>query len=52
MQDLDAREFLCLGVLAVSVLLLGVFPGRMLGLMDATMQHLVQQLVTSKLPVG
>jgi NADH-quinone oxidoreductase subunit M len=52
MKDLDAREFLCLGVLAVSVLLLGVFPGRMLGLMDASMQHLVQQLVTSKLPVG
>jgi NADH-quinone oxidoreductase subunit M len=52
MQDLDAREFVCLGVLAVSVLLLGVFPARMLGMMEASMQHLVQQLVTSKLPVG
>jgi NADH-quinone oxidoreductase subunit M len=52
MQDLDAREFLCLGVLAVSVLLLGVFPARMLGMMEASMQHLVLQLVTSKLPVG
>jgi NADH-quinone oxidoreductase subunit M len=52
MQDLNAREFLVLGVLAVAVLLLGVFPARMLGLMEASMQHLVQQLVTSKLPVG
>jgi NADH-quinone oxidoreductase subunit M len=52
MPDLNAREFLCLGVLAASVLLLGVFPARMLGLMEASMQHLVQQLVTSKLPVG
>ena len=50
MPDLDAREFLCLAVLAISVLLLGVFPGRMLGIMEASMQHLVQQLVTSKLP--
>jgi NADH-quinone oxidoreductase subunit M len=52
MQDLNVREFLCLGVLAISVLLLGVFPARMLNMMDATMQHLVQQVVTSKLPAG
>jgi NADH-quinone oxidoreductase subunit M len=50
MQDLNPREFLVLGVIAVAVLLLGVFPGPMLHMMEASMQHLLQQIVASKIP--
>jgi NADH-quinone oxidoreductase subunit M len=52
MKDLNGREFLILGVIAVSVLLLGVFPGPMLRMMEASMQHLLQQILMSKIPVG
>jgi NADH-quinone oxidoreductase subunit M len=52
MKDLNGREFLVLGVIAVSVLLLGVFPGPMLKMMEASMQHLLQQILMSKIPVG
>jgi len=52
MQDLNAREFLVLGVIALSVVLLGVFPAPMLRMMEASMQHLLQQILMSKIPVG
>src|SRR5580658_2335521 len=51
MKDLNGREFLVLGVIAVSVLLLGVFPGPMLKMMEPSVQHLLQQILTSKIPV-
>ncbi len=51
LDDLNAREFLILGVLAVAVLLLGVWPAPLLELMQASVQHLVEQIVTSKLPL-
>jgi NADH-quinone oxidoreductase subunit M len=50
MQDLNPREFLVLGVLALAVLLLGVWPAPMLNMMEASVQHLLQQILTSKLP--
>jgi NADH-quinone oxidoreductase subunit M len=50
MKDLNGREFLVLGVLAVSVLLLGVFPAPLLRMMEPSIQHLLQQIMTSKLP--
>jgi len=50
MQDLNPREFLVLGVLALAVLLLGIWPAPMLNMMEASVQHLLQQLLTSKLP--
>ncbi|MGA1079783.1 MAG: NADH-quinone oxidoreductase subunit M [Steroidobacteraceae bacterium] len=49
MKDLDAREMLTLGVLAVAVLALGVYPAPLLEVMQPTVQHLVSQLLTSKL---
>jgi NADH-quinone oxidoreductase subunit M len=52
MQDLNSREFLVLGVIAISVLLLGVFPAPMLNMMEASTQHLLQQILMSKIPVG
>ncbi|HTW75808.1 MAG TPA: NADH-quinone oxidoreductase subunit M [Steroidobacteraceae bacterium] len=50
MHELNGREFLVLGVLAVSVLLLGVWPAPLLNMMDASVQHLVHQVVASKIP--
>ena len=50
LKDLNGREFLVLGVLAVLVLLLGLWPAPLLEVTQATVQHLVQQIVTSKLP--
>ena len=52
MQDLNGREFLVLGVLALSVLLLGVWPAPMLNMMDASVQHLVHQVMASKIVVA
>jgi NADH-quinone oxidoreductase subunit M len=51
MQDLNAREFLVLGVLAIAVLLLGVWPAPLLDSMHGTVQHLVVQMTTSKLGI-
>jgi NADH-quinone oxidoreductase subunit M len=49
LKDLDGREFLVLGVLAGAVLLVGLWPAPLLEVMQATTQHLVQQLLTSKI---
>jgi len=50
MQDLNGREFLVLGVLAVAVLLLGLWPAPLLEVMQESVRHLVGQIMTSKLP--
>jgi NADH-quinone oxidoreductase subunit M len=50
MQELNGREFLVLGVLAASVLLLGIWPAPLLHMMDASVHHLVLQAVASKIP--
>ena len=52
LQDLNPREFLVLGVLAVSVILLGIWPAPLLNMMEASTQHLLQQLLTSKIGVA
>ena len=51
LTDLNGREFLVLGVLAVAVLLLGVYPAPLLNIMEVSVHHLVQQAVHSKLPL-
>ena len=45
------REFIDLGVLAVAVLVLGLWPAPLLEVMQATVQHLVEQISASKLPL-
>src|SRR5450631_21222 len=47
LKDLDGREFLVLGVLALTVLLIGVWPAPLLNMMEASVTHLLQQVVTS-----
>jgi NADH-quinone oxidoreductase subunit M len=49
MKDLNGREFLVLGVLALSVLLLGVWPAPLLDVMRGTIEHLTQQILATKL---
>jgi NADH-quinone oxidoreductase subunit M len=50
MQDLNPRETLVLGTLALAVLVLGVWPAPLLNMMEASVQHLLQQILTSKIP--
>lgn len=51
LEDLNGREFFVLGVLAVGVLLLGLWPAPLLDIMQVTVANLVEQIVTSKLPL-
>jgi NADH-quinone oxidoreductase subunit M len=48
LKDLNGREFLVLGVLAVAVLLVGLWPAPLLDVMRASTQHLAEQLLFSK----
>jgi len=49
LKDLNAREWIVLGSLAFFVLLLGVYPAPLLDVMHSSVNHLLQQAVTSKL---
>ena len=49
LKDLNGREFLVLGALAVAVLLVGVWPQPLLKVMQPTIHHLVSQAIASKL---
>ena len=48
LKDLNGREFLVLGVLAVAVLAVGLWPAPLLDVMRASTQHLAEQLLFSK----
>ena len=49
LQDLDGREWLVLGILALAVIGVGLWPAPLLDAMRATTQHLAQQLLVSKI---
>src|SRR5690348_10970053 len=49
MKDLNGREFFNLGLLAIGVLLLGLWPAPLTEVMESSIQHLVQQISASKL---
>jgi NADH-quinone oxidoreductase subunit M len=49
LTDVNGREFLVLGILAVAVLLMGIWPAPLLDVMRPTVENLVQQITTSKL---
>ncbi len=51
LHDINGREFLILGVLALAVLLLGVWPEPLLKVMEPSIQHLVSQAAATKIPV-
>jgi NADH-quinone oxidoreductase subunit M len=48
-EDVNGREFLVLGVLAVSVVLLGVWPAPLLDMMRGSIEHLTQMILATKL---
>ena len=49
LQDLNAREFIVLGILAISVLLVGLWPAPLVDMMNTTIEQLIQQVGQSKL---
>ncbi|WP_407276317.1 NADH-quinone oxidoreductase subunit M [Halothiobacillus sp. DCM-1] len=49
LKDLNAREAWMLGSLVLLIILMGVWPNPLLDLMHATIEHLAQQALTSKL---
>ena len=49
LKDINGREFLFLALLAIAVLGLGIWPAPLLDVMDASITHLLQQMMTSKL---
>ena len=49
LTDINAREFLILGVLAASVLLLGVWPQPLVDMMQVSIEALVERIGRSKL---
>ncbi len=51
MKDLNGREFINLGLLAVAVLVVGLWPAPLLEVMQSTVHHLVEQISASKLPL-
>jgi len=49
LKDLNRREFVVLGVLAVAVLLIGLWPAPLVDMMNATIQQLIEHVGHSKL---
>ena len=49
LKDLNGREFLVLGVLAVAVIAMGVYPKPLTDVMEPTLQHLAHLMSVSKL---
>ena len=49
LSDLNRREFIVLGVLAIAVLLIGVWPAPLIDMMNVTIEHLIEQIGHSKL---
>ena len=50
LKDINNREFLVLGVLAIAVLALGLYPKPLTSVMEPTVQQLIQTVHQSKLP--
>ena len=48
LKDINAREALVLGVFAAGTLLIGIWPEPLTHLMDASVKHIVDQLLVSK----
>jgi NADH-quinone oxidoreductase subunit M len=49
LKDLHAREFIVLGILALAVLLVGLWPAPLVDMMSATVNELLTQISQSKL---
>jgi NADH-quinone oxidoreductase subunit M len=52
LQDVNKREVLVLGTLAVAVLVLGLWPAPLVEVMESSIENLVQHVQVSKLPMA
>ena len=52
LSDINTREFFVLAVLAVAVLAVGVYPQPLIEVMHVSMVNLLEQALTTKLPVA
>ena len=52
LEDLNPREFVVLGILAVSVLIVGLWPAPLVDMMSVTVEQLLETISHSKLPVN
>ncbi|GMR17418.1 MAG: NADH-quinone oxidoreductase subunit M [Gammaproteobacteria bacterium] len=50
LKDLHTREFVVLGILALAVLTLGLWPAPLVDMISSSVDHLLQQISISKLP--
>lgn len=50
LKDLNRREFIIMSILAIAVVGIGFYPAPILDVMHASVAHLVEQAMTSKLP--
>jgi len=50
LQDINAREFIMLALLAVAVLVMGIYPRPFTDVMDASVADLLKHVALSKLP--
>ena len=48
LEDLNSREFIVLAILAISVLLLGLWPAPLVDMMNTSIEQLIQQISQSK----
>ncbi len=51
LKDLNIRELFMMGVLAIAVLALGLWPDPLTHVMTDTIDHIIQQATSSKLPM-
>jgi len=49
LQDIGKREFFVLASLAIAVLVLGLWPGPLVEVMDASVEHLLKHIAVSKI---
>jgi NADH-quinone oxidoreductase subunit M len=49
LQDLNSRELLVLAILALSVLIVGLWPAPLVDMMNVTIEELIKQVGVSKL---
>jgi NADH-quinone oxidoreductase subunit M len=49
LQDINPREFALLGVLAIAVIALGVWPEPVVAVLNSSVDNLVQHIAVSKL---
>jgi len=52
LNDINTREFFVLGILAIAVLAVGVYPQPLIEVMHVSMVNLLEQALTTKLPVA